>query len=395
MTFRSKAGLCVLLSISLPILTACGGGSAGQETEAPTEAVSEAVTAAIAEVTSDVADASADYDYAASSAYFPADTLILTAGGLPVYWDEFYYWMMTALGNVLDYSGVSVIEDWDAVFSISTFMYGEALTYAEFLIRYAADAVIMYRTIENGFEAAGLTLEEEDKFSQEEFMAYYGIATEAEYEAYLAEQNLTPELLDYIETVSSKYYALLESMYGESGETLSDEEALAYANAQGYIQAKHILISTVDENGDAYPDEELAVRRATAEELIQKLAEYTGTDPEGYFDELIAEYSEDPGQGEAGYLFGSGVMMASFEAAAGGLSPGEYSGIVETSYGYHIILRTETDLDRTPLNESSTLRYVAAYTRFDSIIGDWQAELETEYEPAYEQLAPAEIFTVD
>jgi parvulin-like peptidyl-prolyl isomerase len=51
--------------------------------------------------------------------------------------------------------------------------------------------------------------------------------------------------------------------------------------------------------------------------------------------------TEDPGVASYpdGYLFQSGEMVAEFEDATAALEIGQVSGIVETTYGYHIIYR--------------------------------------------------------
>jgi len=79
--------------------------------------------------------------------------------------------------------------------------------------------------------------------------------------------------------------------------------------------------------------------RATA--ILERLAE--GED----FATLMAVYGEDPGMqaNPDGYTFIRGDMVGEFEAATLELEIGEISGLVPTSFGYHIILRIEPDPD--------------------------------------------------
>ena len=92
-------------------------------------------------------------------------------------------------------------------------------------------------------------------------------------------------------------------------------------------------------------DEQKAEKKALAEELVEKLNSYTGDDIASYFAELADEYSEDPGREShpTGYTFTTGSMVQEFEDAAYALSEGEVSEVVESSLGYHILLRLPLD----------------------------------------------------
>ena len=88
-----------------------------------------------------------------------------------------------------------------------------------------------------------------------------------------------------------------------------------------------------------------------AQELVERLR--AGED----FEELAREYSTDDSNAEEGGHLGwfpRGRMVAPFEEAAFALQPGEFSDVVETTFGYHIIQVTERD-DNQPYDEA-TLR---------------------------------------
>ena len=126
------------------------------------------------------------------------------------------------------------------------------------------------------------------------------------------------------------------------------EDLAVYAADQNYITADHILLSTKDlTTGEALTDEQKAEKKALAEEIKQKLDACEGDIDEltALFQELADQYSEDPGRETypTGYTFTTGSMVQEFEDAAYALSEGEVSEVVESSLGYHILLRLPLD----------------------------------------------------
>jgi len=72
------------------------------------------------------------------------------------------------------------------------------------------------------------------------------------------------------------------------------------------------------------------------------------------FAQLAEEYSDDTGSavngGDLGY-FGRGMMVPPFDSAAFAMSPGDVSDVIETDFGYHVILvedRTSPEMDELP-----------------------------------------------
>ena len=121
---------------------------------------------------------------------------------------------------------------------------------------------------------------------------------------------------------------------------ITDEEMKKYYDEhkkdyyKDEVNASHILISTVDDNGKPLSEAKKKEAKKKAEEVLKKAK--SGEE----FSELAKEYSDDPGSaangGDLGY-FTKGQMVQPFEEAAFSLKPGEISGLVESEYGYHII----------------------------------------------------------
>jgi peptidyl-prolyl cis-trans isomerase D len=138
------------------------------------------------------------------------------------------------------------------------------------------------------------------------------------------------------EMAKAKYILFTAQTY-ESKAIVSQEDLLEYYQMDTErfsepkkVKARHILLKL---DKKAPPEKEQEVKKR-AEEILQKAQK--GED----FAKLAEKYSEDAGSakkgGDLGY-FKSGDMVKPFEEAAFALKPGQLSGLVTSTYGFHII----------------------------------------------------------
>lgn len=108
-------------------------------------------------------------------------------------------------------------------------------------------------------------------------------------------------------------------------------KVLDIRTAQGEIQTAHIMIRTPKEANDSI----MKASELRMNEVIQALK--SGMT----WDSAVTMYSEDKGSAKKGGelpWFGTGKMVPEFEKAAFALkNKGDMSGIIKTTYGYHII----------------------------------------------------------
>lgn len=160
-------------------------------------------------------------------------------------------------------------------------------------------------------------------------------------------QLLNRDLLTYLNGSTDLYGQLRELYYGEdSGGYPTDAEVNAYLDETGQYRCKHILLATVDtETRQPLDEATIAQKKVEVDGLMAQLR--AAEDPIALFDDLMNEYSEDPGLAENpdGYTTSRGEMVPPFEQAALALNVGEISEVVKSDLGYHIILRLPMNAD--------------------------------------------------
>lgn len=318
------------------------------------------------------------------------DTVIMKINGEDVKWEEFVFFLFTSIKDIESQYGEDV--DWSAE------LY-EGVTFNRYVIDQAAEAVLSQRIfwygaqllgIEMGAAEAALAAEQR----AEDIESYGG---EEEFAVLLRANFCTSALYDYLIDTGIVAQMCFDEMFGASGEKLSDEDAQVQAQAEDFMMAKHILISTMHEDDTLFDEDERAEAYGRAEALLNELSAYSGDDFGAFFDEKMRENTEDPGIASypEGYLFQPGDMLEQFSLATLGLEPGQMSGIVETNYGYHIILRTPIDYDAVPIAfqyYGYTLRWYASYVTYDSVREGWHESIPIEYADAYDALKLEELF---
>jgi parvulin-like peptidyl-prolyl isomerase len=384
-------------SISIAVTAAlCIGLFAGCQSSA-LHSRSDEESEAAASASEDAASEAKDYTPAYES--YDPDEVMLTVNGLDVSWGELFYWYQSNVSNIENYYGD--ITDWDADSGLI-----EDTTFREYVTDGALDMVKHYYALESKAGELGVTLTEEDKETLaaiwQNNVDSYGNGDETAFIEYLNTLFLPRALYDHINEVSMLYDRVCQELFGANGEKLDAEEVTEKAGDLGYVRAKHILFLSKDDTETELPEEQLAEKRATAETLLEELRAIT--DPsalEARFDALIAEYGEDPGTEyfTEGYTFiaGSGSMDSAFDAAVTALDAFGLSELVESDFGYHIILRLPLKADAAveyiSETEMSPLAYYVAQEQFGSETENWAQESKVEYTDVYNALDIAEVFS--
>jgi len=208
----------------------------------------------------------------------------------------------------------------------------------------------------------GFELSDEDyaEFeTQVEELKAYLIESGSTFAKHLKANNLTEELFRqvYIKTLYVNKFLSGYVMEELPKLSVTEQEIEDYIKRFSVVAAKHILI---DESvGEGYDD-----MKAFALDILARLDE--GED----FDELMNEYSVDPGleANPTGYTFREGEFIPEFEAITRELVIGEVSGIVESDYGIHIIMRIDIDIE--------TVRYWVQQEMMEQKRLDYQQRLD-------------------
>lgn len=336
----------------------------------------------------------AAYDIAYQATGLSRDTVLFTVDGREVTADQYLYWLLTSISTAKSAGYLADDEAWEEEI--------EGQPTADYLKDQALEISKLYAAVANHADEAGIVVTEEQRAEAEEqldqmgamYEAYYGLTTQE----WLDQQCISRE--GYL-GLNDAYYLVtgLEESLKESGELdPTDEDLQNMIDSEGIYSCKHILLAfPTHEDGSDPTDEEKAATKAEADALYAEIT--AAADPAAAFETAMNEQSDD-GRDETtgelykpeGYTFlstgamvdGTGSLVTEFVTAGTALEVGQISQPVETSYGYHILLRQDAD------NEETRTAY-ADYA-MNQLLDQWTADAKVETTDAYKNLDPKSFY---
>ena len=327
-------------------------------------------------------------DFDSALAAFAPDTVMITADTFSVTWADMFVFLFRPIASLTQTYETGI--DWSEEIDNNT-------TLADFILEYVTEEALSFLVLEYGAKSLNITLSDEDvdKLSEDidNLIEMYG--SKEELESSLRENGgfYNFEVFERLLKIEYTVGIIMTELYGDNSESFSDEDIIDFALRNDYMMAKHILIlSTEDDNDTAL---------SKIEDLLSQLhTQINDDDFFDIFDAMMHEHSEDSGgllSSPNGYLFQPSDMVAPFSEACAALEIGHLSDIVETTYGYHIILRLPLDYDAVPIGiagagQSLTLRQLAAYDDFEKVSQKWRDSLNIVFTPEYHSIDLATIF---
>ena len=310
--------------------------------------------------------------YALTEKYDP-DAVVLRANGSEISWSVFYNFLQQNLMTFLYYGGLPTDYSMEVA---------EGMTMDKALTD-SAEANV--RRLSAAADHSALTEEELDAAFEEYWNALleqYG-GEDALMEA-VAASGYTRNSLKYFYTTNEQIQDAFSHAYGENFADLSDTQVARWVEDNAYVRAKHILLMTNDES---LSDADKAAKKQQLEDVrAELLAIGDDAERETAFDDKMDTLSEDTGLMlyPDGYVFTYGSMVQEFEDAAFALKPYELSEVVETSYGYHLLMGLSVERDSvieydTATYAPITVANAVANEDFTFKLEQWSEDVELEY----------------
>lgn len=168
----------------------------------------------------------------------------------------------------------------------------------------------------------------------------------------LSKKGITEQELENFATediLSEKYREAFDN-----SQNVKESDISEYYNThseefeQEYVEASHILISTINNDGTAMSEEQKKEKRELANQIAEKAK--NGED----FSTLAKQYSDDKKTGANGGnlgFFKKSDKDSAFTGKVFELKKGEISDVIETNSGYEIVKVTNRKTEKSALNK--------------------------------------------
>lgn len=334
---------------------------------------------------------------------------VMSVDGTDVSFDEFMYYLKTAASTLTNYyqSSTGGGVDWDGVC-----IYDKTKTNAEWCVNEAmynaAQACVIMskgksmnclptdeqlKTLEDNISTIRKNYEDQDD-------------PDAAFTSALNGQGFTLDTFKQINKVNFTLANIFASLYGENGEKVSDETLKGYIDENGFMTSAHILFKTTEEvKGEdgkttekEISDDAKAEKKAKAEKLAKELKAIKDDEKrkEKFF-EYMKNDSEDPGKESYpnGYCFTEGTMVQEYTDATKALKDYEVSDVVESKFGYHVIMRLPTTASNVDINNQYgyTLGQMAASYDFDEEMKSWDVSSKAKLNSQYKDFDFTQFFS--
>ncbi|MEG0597210.1 MAG: peptidylprolyl isomerase [Oscillospiraceae bacterium] len=263
-------------------------------------------------------------------------TPMLTMGGESITAEQFYYFLSA---NILDYQNFLAQYgqqmDWTQE--------AEGKTMADYMLEVSRQTALSYLFVHNKAKEMGIELSADQLKELEDIRSQVitKMGGEDKYANALEAIAVNDSTLFWINSTNTLSTAIQEAYFKEEGDGVN-EKITKFVADEDLLASKHILYMTVDPaTGQPLDDAAKAASKAKAEDAAKRLA--AAEDPIALFDEIMNAESEDTGlvSNPDGYVFTKDEMVPIFENTTRALEFGKISEIVESDFGYHIILRLD------------------------------------------------------
>ena len=370
---KQLLALCLCLAMSVTLFTGCTKKEDGNSSSSSSQ------------VAIDPMDLTDVTDPFLATAGISGDTVVAKVGDYDVTADSLLYWLNYDIGYTLQqYSSFGITElPWDTEV--------DGVTMEQSMLETALQLAAFYRLLPEMGQKEGLSipqkvqdeLDADLKSVKDELGGDQKLVT-----YYYWMQMMTEDLYRKMCEAGEMNAMLAKHFFGEGTEGYpTDAEVFSYLQEQGMYHVKHILLATKDlETGNDLDEATVAAKKEQADKLLAKLR--ASKDPITLFDQLMREHSEDTGlaSNPDGYEAYKGQMVAEFEEASLALKEGEISDVVESEFGYHIILRLPMNPDN--YREELTNR------KMEMKSVEWLEQYGVKPTDAYDKIDPSDFYTL-